>query len=171
MDPKFCSPALSRYSLDTVITSDGGSDDLQRENIYQQPDDVVKSESFKRHSQIPAAFFQQISLDYEDPDDLQPEYHELEPERTPRSSNTTPQPSTQIGINNQGLQLDDEPVRQWKPRVPRKPTVLRDNQFITSSSFEEEDYYSEALGSQIDLSPDKFEELYAKVDKTKKTRK
>lgn len=170
MDPKFCSPALSRYSLDTVVTSDGGSDDLQRENIYQQPDDVVKSESFKRHSQIPAAYFQQISLDYEDPDDLQPEYHELEPEDTPRSvDNSDSAPAT--GTDNKGLQVIEE-VPQWKPRLPRKPTVLRDNQLITDSSFEEEeDYYSEALGSQNNLSHDKFEELYAKVDKTKKTKK
>ena len=168
MDPKFCSPALSRHSLETIITSDG-SEDMQRENIYQQPDDVVKSESFKRHSEIPASYFQQISLEYEDPDDLQPDYHELEPEDTTSTTDSNNRAPASETIKEP---RKIEEIPQWKPRLPRKPTVLRDNQLITNSSFEdEEDYYSQALGSQNNLSPEKFEELYAKVDKTRKNRK
>ena len=176
MDPKFCSPALSRHSLETIIT-DTSAEDLQRENIYQQPDDVVNSKSFKRHTEMPAAYFQQISLDYEDPEDLQPDYHELESDE-----NTSVQAPSESITGNRGdvmgnrsspvpprpTQRDEVP--QWKPSVPRKPTKLKGSQLIGNSSFEdEEDYYSEALGSQNNMSPDKFEELYAKVDKTRKT--
>ena len=170
MDPKFCSPALSRHSLETIIT-DGSDQESHHENIYQQPDDVVKSNSYKRHSNIPAAYFQQISLDYENPDDvrqqvedLDPEYHELEIEDLQR------RPIPKRRNNDE----DDNNVQEWKPKLPRKPTILQNIQqsnrqlLDNGSSFEDEDYYSEALGTPNQVSPDQFEELYAKVDKSRK---
>eukprot|EP00111_Clytia_hemisphaerica_P022751 TCONS_00066961-protein len=169
MDPTFCSPALSRHSLETIIT-DGSDQESQNENIYQQPDDVVKSNSYKRHSNIPAAYFQQISLDYENPDDvrqqvenLSPEYHELEIEDLQRR----PMPQ------RRNDEINDDNVQQWKPKLPRKPTILQNiqsnRQLLNNGSFEsDEDYYSEALGTPNQVSPDQFEELYAKVDKSRK---
>jgi len=165
IDPKFCSPALSRHSFETIIT-ESSIDELQHENIYQLPDNVVKSESYKRHS---AAYLQQYSIDYDEseqqPDhiELEPEYQELEPE---------------LNLTGGGMKqnLPDESSKEcgkgmplWKPTIPRKPTVLRTMPLFVNSSFEEEEgYYSEALGSMTDLSPEKIEELYAKVDKSRK---
>ena len=114
----------------------------------------MKGESYKRHSTAP--YLQQFSIEYNEPDQ-QPDYSELEPEYQEL------EPELDLpGGKGKGMP-------QWKPKIPRKPTVLRTSPLFVNNSFEdeEEDYYSEPVGSMADLSPEKIEELYAKVDKSR----